>query len=234
MLANGLGKWRFDLGDVCEEVAARGYVNLRTDASDAAMAELATLVGQAGGASSIGVFTVRGRSARSWLPMHTESLVLGESNLNQMFALGCLESAALGGATCLYDGRRAAHALAAQFPELLNVRIRYRTHHYPGEEATHPLIYDDPEYGLVLRYRSQVDTNTVENLPPTMSEDVLYRTVDEAVRKGVAVVHRWRPGDFLLVNNRFMIHSREPYDGSRTLVRCRYDDPHHTTIKLGR
>ncbi|WP_433793925.1 TauD/TfdA family dioxygenase [Actinoplanes sp. CA-252034] len=234
MLANGFGAWQFDLKDVCDEVRVRGYVNLRTDASDAAIAELATLVGHATGARSFGMVTVRGNGAGSWLPMHTESISLGESDMNELFALGCLESAPVGGATCLYDGRRAAHALAASVPEVLGVQIRYRSHAYPGEEATHPLICDDPEYGLVLRYRSQLDTNTVVNVPSAMGEDELYRTVDEAVRNALTLTHRWREGDFLLVNNRTMIHAREPYDGSRALVRCRYDDPRHRTIEIGR
>jgi len=233
VLANGFGAWRFDLRDVCEEVKIRGYVNLRTDADEAAIAELATLVGQARGSNSLGMVTVQGQKAGAWLPMHTESISLGESDLNQCFALGCLEAAAVGGATCLYDGREAARSLAASFPEVLGVRISYRSHAYPGEEATHPLIFDDPDYGLVLRYRSRLETNTVVSVPSTMNEDELYQAVDSAVRNALTLSHRWRPGDFLIVNNRFMIHARAPYEGSRALVRCRYDDPHHRTIKIG-
>lgn len=234
MLANGFGAWKFDLEDACRDVVTRGYVNLRTDADSAAIAELATLVGRVRGASSIGVVTVRGNGAGSWLPMHTESLNLDESDLNQCFALGCLESATVGGATCLYDGRRAARFLATNYPEMLGVQVRYRSNAYPGEEATHPLIWDDPDYGLVLRYRSQLDTNTVVSVPASMTEDEMYRRVDEALRDALTLAHRWRPGDFLLVNNRTMIHAREPYDGSRALVRCRYDDPRHRTIEIGR
>jgi hypothetical protein len=62
--------------------------------------------------------------------------------------------------------------------------------------------------------------------------EILYRAVDWAVDEALTLVHVWRPGDFLIVNNRFMIHARKPYDGRRVMVRCRYDDPNHKTIQL--
>lgn len=231
MIAAGLDTWRIDLIDVLEEIKIRGYAVLRSYASAEAITSLATSVGYAKGANSVGVATLEGHGDAAWLPAHTESLILGEPIL-KCFALGCVEAAAVGGATCLYDSRQAAQSLADNFPEMLGVHIRYRSHAYPGQEATHPLICKDPDYGLVLRYRSRVDTNAVVDIPPSMTEDEMYRAVDWAVGEALTLVHVWRPGDFLLVNNRFMIHSRKPYDGRRVMVRCRYDDPNHKTIQL--
>ena len=232
MFATALGTWRIDLIDVLEEIKIKGYATLRSHASEEAITSLATTIGYAKGAESIGVKTLEGDGDVAWLPSHTECLILGDPAL-QCFALGCVESAPVGGATCLYDGRQAAQSLVANFPEMLGVRIRYRSHAYPGQEAIHPLICDDPDYGPVLRYRSRVDTNAVISVPPAMGEDVLYRLVDRAVRDALTLTHRWRPGDLLIVNNRFMIHAREPYCGRRVMVRCRYDDPNHKTLKLG-
>lgn len=232
MVAPGLDTWKIDLVDVLEEVNFRGYAMLRSRANEEAITSLATSFGYANGAESIGVKQLEGIGDIAWLPSHTEGLILGEPGL-RCFALGCVESAKTGGATCLYDSRQAARTLAATFPDMRGVRIRYQSHDYPGQEAVHPLICEDTDYGLVLRYRSQVDTNTVVDLPPTMTEDALYRRVDLHVRDALTLVHRWRPGDFLIVNNRTMIHAREPYDGRRVMVRCRYDDPNHRTIRLG-
>lgn len=231
MITAGLDTWRIDLIDVLEEIKIRGYAILRSYASAEAMTSLATSVGYAKGADSIGVTTLEGHGDAVWLPAHTESLILGEPVL-QCFALGCVQAAAVGGATCLYDSRQAAQSLADNFPGMLGVRIRYRSHAYPGQAATHPLICKDPDYGLVLRYRSRMNTNSVVDIPPTMTEDELYRAVDWAVGEALTLVHVWRPGDFLIVNNRFMIHARKPYDGRRVMVRCRYDDPNHKTIQL--
>jgi len=231
VIAAGLDTWRIDLVDVLEEINIRGYAILRSYSSVEAITSLAASVGYAKGADSIGVTTLEGNGDANWLPAHTESLILGDPVL-QCFALGCVESAVGGGATCLYDSRQAAQSLADNFPEMLGVKIRYRSHAYPGQEATHPLVCTDPDYGLVLRYRSRLDTNSVVGILPTMSEDELYRTVDRAVGEALTLVHVWRPGDFLIVNNRFMIHARKPYDGRRVMVRCRYDDPNHKTIQL--
>lgn len=231
MIAAGLDTWRINLIDVLEETKIRGYAILRSYASAEAITSLAASVGYAKGADSIGVTTLEGDGDAAWLPAHTESLILGEPVL-QCFALGCVETSAVGGATCLYDSRQAAQFLAHTFPEIRGVHIRYRSHAYPGQEATHPLICEDPDYGLVLRYRSRVDTNSVVGIPPTMTEDRLYRAVDWAVDEALTLVHVWRPGDFMIVNNRFMIHSRKPYEGRRVMVRCRYDDPNHKTVQL--
>lgn len=232
MVAPGLDTWKIDLVDVLEEVNIRGYAMLRSRASEEAITSLATSFGYANGAGSIGVKQLEGNGDIAWLPSHTEGLVLGEPVL-RCFALGCVESASIGGATCLYDGRQAAKSLVAYCPEILGVRIRYRSNAYPGQEAVHPLIFDDPHYGLVLRYRSKVDTNAVVSLPASMGKGELYQVVDRAVRDALTLAHRWRPGDVLVVNNQFMLHSREPYEGRRVMVRCRYDDPNHMTLRLG-
>jgi alpha-ketoglutarate-dependent taurine dioxygenase len=67
-----------------------------------------------------------------------------------------------------------------------------------------------------------------------MTEARMYGLVEAALSEAVAVVHRWRPGDLLIVNNRVMIHARQPFVGTRRMVRYRFDDPHHQTVILGR
>ncbi|MEV6523993.1 TauD/TfdA family dioxygenase [Longispora sp. NPDC051575] len=234
MFANGFGEWRFDLDDVREEIALRGFVNLRSAPSAYALTEVAASVGLVTGASSIGVVTLEGEGSPTWLPRHTESLTYPETELLQCFALGCLLPSPEGGATCLYDSRQAAKALVAELPDLLGVSMRYWSTIYRNQEATHPLIWDDPDYGRVLRYRSQVHTNTVLNLPQGMTEQQFYQAAERALDGSLVLVHVWRPGDLLLVNNRFMIHTRQPYVGKRTMLRLRYDDPHFRTVELHR
>ncbi len=137
-------------------------------------------------------------------------------------------------ATCLYDGRIAARALLESRPELAQVRITYTTE-WRSTAATHPLVVRDPRHGAVLRFRSVLETNAVQGpLPPSLSEAGLYAEVEAALSEAVAVVHRWRPGDLLIVDNRAMIHSREPFTGTRRMIRYRYDDPHFKTVIIAR
>jgi alpha-ketoglutarate-dependent taurine dioxygenase len=58
----------------------------------------------------------------------------------------------------------------------------------------------------------------------------MYAEVEAVLSDSVAVVHRWRPGDLLVVDNRAMIHAREPFTGTRQMIRYRYDDPHFKTV----
>ena len=87
------------------------------------------------------------------------------------------------------------------------MRITYSTAWRPTS-ATHPLIVHDPEYGPVLRFRSMLETNAVSGqLPPGLAEARMYSLVESAISGAVAVVHRWRPGDLLIVDNRAMLHA---------------------------
>jgi alpha-ketoglutarate-dependent taurine dioxygenase len=56
--------------------------------------------------------------------------------------------------------------------------------------------------------------------------------VEAALTEAVVLVHRWRAGDLLVVDNRAMIHARQPFTGMRRMIRFRYDDPHSQTVTL--
>jgi 8-oxo-dGTP diphosphatase len=46
------------------------------------------------------------------------------------------------------------------------------------------------------------------------------------VSRSLALIHSWRAGDLLLVDNHTMLQSRAPFAGMRHMLRFRYDDPH--------
>lgn len=221
-----------NLDDLVEDLDVRGYALIRTAADFAALTAAAELFGAHVGSASMGARLLEAQDSPDWLPRHTEQL--DDVEPLQYFALGCLEPAMSGGATCLYDGRLAASALADAHPELVKVQITYATRWRPTI-ATHPLIVFDRDHGPVLRYRSALETNRVDGpLPPGMTEAQMYGLIEAAVSEAVAVVHRWRPGDLLIVNNRVMIHARQPFVGTRRMVRYRFDDPHFKTAIIGR
>ncbi|MEU6247463.1 TauD/TfdA family dioxygenase [Glycomyces sp. NPDC047010] len=217
-----------DLGELLLDLDVRGYGLIRAEPDQEAMTMAAARFGAYVGAGWIGVRLLESPGSAAWLPRHTEQL--DDPEPLHYFALGCLETASDGGATCLYDGRIAAHALLKLRPELAQVRITYRTEWRPST-ATHPLVVHDPQHGAVLRFRSVLETNAVQGpLPLSISEEGLYAAVEAALSEAIAVVHRWRPGDLLIVDNRAMIHSREPFTGTRRMIRFRYDDPNFKTV----
>lgn len=220
-----------DLDDLTEDLNVRGYTLIRTKPTQDALTTAATRFGAHIGAVSMGMKVLEGHSSPDWLPRHTENL--SDPELLEYFALGCLKPSTTGGATCLYDGRTAARALLSRIPELAEVRITYTTSWRPNT-ATHPLLADAPQHGPVLRYRSALGTNSVQGpLPCDMSEAEMYEAVEAALTEALVIAHRWRAGDLLVVNNRTMIHSRQPFDGLRRMVRYRYDDPNFQTVIIG-
>jgi alpha-ketoglutarate-dependent taurine dioxygenase len=202
-----------DFDEIVLDLDVRGYALLRSEANQHSMTETAARFGAHVGAAWIGVRVLEAHGSPAWLPRHTEQL--DDPEPLRYFALGCLEAAASGGATCLYDGRIAALALLRSRPELAQVRIAYSTKWRPTS-ATHPLIVEDPGHGPTLRFRSALEANAVCGpLPPDLSEAAMYGEVEAVLSEAVAVVHRWRPGDLLVVDNRGMIHAREPFAGTR-------------------
>lgn len=221
-----------DLDDLTEDLNVRGYTLIRTTADPDAITRAATRFGAHIGANSIGIRTLEGDQAPQWLPRHTEQL--DDAQPLRYFALGCLKPSDTGGATCLYDGRAAARTLLETHPYLAKVRITYATN-WRLTTATHPLILVGPEHGPVLRFRSAFDTNTVIGpLPAGMPEATMYGLVEAAIAEAITVVHRWRAGDLLIVDNRAMIHARQPYSGTRRMIRYRYDDPHFKSVIITR
>jgi hypothetical protein len=232
MLESAVLPAAIDLDELVLDLDVRGYGIVRAAPKQEAMTAAAARFGAHVGAGWMGVRLLEAHGSADWLPRHTEQL--DDPDPLRYFALGCLEASDLGGATCLYDGRIAAQALLESRPDLAQVRITYSTEWRPTA-ATHPLVVDDPQRGAVLRFRSSLKTNFVHGpLPPLLSEAGMYAEVEAALSAAVAVVHRWRPGDLLIVDNRTMIHAREPFSGTRRMVRYRYDDPHFETVIIAR
>lgn len=216
------------LDDLTDDLRVRGYTLMRAEPDPKAMTEAASALGAHLGARWMGARVLEAESDRAWLPRHTEQL--DDSEPLAHFALGCLTPAAEGGATCLYDGRAAARALLAEDPRLTSVRIEYGTKWRPTK-AVHPLIVTGAD-GPTLRFRSKLETNRVAQLPADLNEDNMYGKVEAALAEAIVLAHRWRSGDLLVVDNRAMIHARQPFTGTRRMIRFRYDDPHYQTVTL--
>jgi hypothetical protein len=216
------------LNDLVEDLHIRGYTLIRAEPEPGAITAAAGALGTHLGARWMGSRTLEAKSDPTWLPRHTEQL--DDQEPLRFFALGCLTSATEGGATCLFDGRAAARTLLAQQHGFTSVRITYATKWRPTK-ATHLLI-DQGAHGPTLRFRSKLETNSVVGLPADLSEDEMYGLVESALTEAVVLVHQWRAGDLRVVNNRAMIHARQPFNGTRRMIRFRYDDPHYQTVTL--
>lgn len=216
------------LVDLAEDLHFRGYTLLRTQPEIEAMTAAASALGAHLNAGWMGRRVLESCGDPAWLPRHTEQL--DDDEPLRFFALGCLTPAVEGGATCLYDGRAAAHTLLAQRNDFASVRITYRTKWRPNH-ATHALVNADA-HGPTLRFRSKLETNTVTELPADLTEGEMYGLVESALAEAVVLVHKWRAGDLLVVNNLAMVHARQPFKGTRRMIRFRYDDPHFRTVTL--
>lgn len=221
-----------DFNEIGIRLEVLGYSVLRTARGEDALISTASAFGNLIGARSLGVTHLRATGSDVWLGRHTETLTHAPVPI-RYFALGCLVPAARGGETLLFDGRKAARLLAGSLHGAREVRIRYRSQYRP-EVADHSLIVEDEQHGPVLRFRSASENNEMITKPVDISEADLYAAVEDAVSRSLALIHSWRAGELLLVDNHTMLHSRAPFAGLRHMLRFRYDDPLHPTVIIAR
>ncbi len=221
-----------DFNKIVRELEVLGYSVLRTTCDEGALISAASALGKVIGARSLGVTHLRAAGSDVWLRRHTETLTDGSVPI-RYFALGCLIPATRGGETLLFDGRKAARLLTGSLHGAREIRIRYRSQ-YRREIADHSLIVEDQQHGPVLRYRSATENNEIIATPAGISEAALYAAVEDAVTSSLALIHSWRAGELLLVDNHTMLHSRAPFAGLRHMLRFRYDDPLHPTVIIAR
>jgi hypothetical protein len=219
-----------DFGKIGIGLEISGYSVLSTTPGEDALISAACAFGNSLSARTVGVTHLRATGSDIWLGRHTETLSDAPVPI-RYFALGCVIPAPRGGETLLFDGRKAARLLAASLHGAREVRIRYRSQYRP-DVADHFLIVDDKRHGPVLRFRSATANNEVIAKPAGVSETELYAAVEDAVSRSLALVHSWRAGELLVVDNRTMLHSRAPFAGLRHMLRFRYDDPLHPTVIL--
>jgi len=209
-----------------------GFHVVECESTREALDDAAAEFGRETRAASIGVKELIGSGSAETLSTHNESIIYDEDDMLRYFALGCLIPAVEGGATVIYDGQKAATDLLENHPRIARTVVHYVSTVYEGQESWHPLVFQSPEYGDVLRYRSQESTNLVGELPNGVSEGDFYRTVDGVLRDAVITEHEWQAGELVIVSNLKTLHSRTPYSGERRMLRYRYDDPHFKHIVL--
>lgn len=92
-------------------------------------------------------------------------------------------------------------------------------------------MYNDPEFGKVIRFRSKTKQNFIKEIPKGYNEDDIYDIVNNVLEKCVILDHKWSRGDILFVNNRITLHDRMPYAGLRIMLRVRFDDPNNIILR---
>ncbi len=90
----------------------------------------------------------------------------------------------------------------------------------PG--AVHPLVVGHPETGRPALFPGRRTNAYVKDLPLEESEALLDQLWAWCTRAEFTYVHKWRPGDLLIWDNRSTLHRRDSFDPAlrRVLWRC--------------
>ncbi|MBV9829783.1 MAG: TauD/TfdA family dioxygenase [Alphaproteobacteria bacterium] len=102
------------------------------------------------------------------------------------------------------------------------LKVPERPEEVPG--PMHPLLRVHPDTGrttLYLGRRRVYPSQFIEGLDETESEAVLARLWAHATRPELSWTHVWKPGDFLVWDNRCAMHYREEVDDTQRRVMFR-------------
>ena len=90
----------------------------------------------------------------------------------------------------------------------------------------HPAVRTHPVNGKPALFLSEIWVRRFEGVADEESQETIRDILDFATRPEFTYVHRWRPGDVIIWDNRNSMHKACPFDEANTRRRM-----HRTTIK---
>lgn len=165
------------------------------------------------------------------LPLHADFMFMERPAT--AISLYAMVVPANGGETVFADGAAAYRRL----PETLKKRIvglegRFVINYTPFRPvfdpkappdmmAVHPLIWQPPHARQAVLYASKLMTESIIGFSEAESEALLQELFTYIEDPQVHYVHRWRPGDYLVWDNRCLQHARRDFASpdARTLRR---------------
>ncbi len=85
---------------------------------------------------------------------------------------------------------------------------------------THPVLITDPETKKRALYVNRLLTREIAGMDQGESQALLGELFDVTERQELRYAHKWRPGDFVIWDNRCTIHARTDFDpAERRLLR---------------
>ena len=79
-------------------------------------------------------------------------------------------------------------------------------------DVTHPLVHAHPLSGRKALYLDPSTTTGIAGLPEAEGRDLLESLNAHATRERFVYEYEWQVGDFVMWDNGFLLHRREPYD----------------------
>ena len=78
-------------------------------------------------------------------------------------------------------------------------------------DAVHPVFIEHNETGRAAIYISRLLTQRIIELPEAESEAILEQLFDHCEQPGLIYEHVWKTGDFVMWDNRCIIHGRTDF-----------------------
>jgi len=132
-------------------------------------------------------------------------------------SLYCVEAPRIGGATIFADMRAAYNSLPGWAVKKLSGRAAlnccagYFCSNQIEHSSIHPVFRTHPATGGKAIFVSRTSTIKIMGLSARESSKMLQFLFDYQERRDFIYTHRWSPGDFLLFDNRSLIHGRSDF-----------------------
>lgn len=146
-----------------------------------------------------------------------------------------VELPSYGGNTLFANMYKAYHAVPADLKAKLKGKKALHIHEYKRTEKVdlardisasphyfHPVFVTHPETGRKSLFVDRLMTQRIEGVSPAESSTILEQLYEIGERKEFVYEHVWQLGDFVMWDNRCLIHARTyfPKEENRLLRRC--------------
>ena len=112
------------------------------------------------------------------------------------------------------DGREAMHAY--DYGE--SIQIKQGPRGPDARRYAHPAIRTHPQTGRKAVYVNRLMTESIVDMDPDESRDLLAHVYDHAEKPQFVYEHVWRPGDLIMWDNRCAMHARTDFAPSERRV----------------
>ena len=111
------------------------------------------------------------------------------------------------------DGLKAVHVYLSKYSPRPLGKITDQSRRDLPPPAIHPLVRTQPENGRKALFLNPVRMECIVGMEDTDALKLIYELMRHATQKKYEYRHRWRPGDWVLWDNRSVMHKANPdYD----------------------
>jgi taurine dioxygenase len=120
---------------------------------------------------------------------------------------------------CRIDGLKAVHVYQSRHSARKLIDLPEEGRGHVPDAVAHPIVRTHPESARKAIYINPIRTEGIAGMPESEALALLADLLDHATQPQYQYRHQWRPGDFVMWDNRSLLHKA---NGDYDMTQLRY------------